>query len=597
MKFFYSRKLLVIGIFLHCVSIRGMEEATKPISWQQLTLKTICAIAYDKLTPDDKVNYRFQLTRLIEDEASAFTGSTLTEIRVVLAELNGKTFTGIPKALIRLWSGSSVSSSGFSPDLQEGLPVDDLATFSSKPKYDFHDADLDIIKNLNRDLLSPRSKASFDDRALILKHVVLSTSGSPAPDIPSPRPSLQEVMPPASPLPVALAMPRPHSTTPDDLMPPGLTRSPVSSPSSSSDSEVEVGTFNDFSEATADQIYVQKKMGLEVLSAPSLESLEKRALDLGLSISPRGDSPAPSGSEPLFSTPMPAVVENPVFETRSPDESLLLPAEQKNPSIAQLAPPAPAVRPNSAPPVVQVHVIARPQSPASSHSSSASEVSSASSCASAQVLSPQASAHDEPPIIQTTARSESPTPLILASPDDEALWPSEQSESSSPATSSRPASPLVPPTLENNASPKASTVPLIDLSQLTLEQLKEMDPEHFTPHARARLLQLLEEKKAQMGPIDPAAVRPELVPDGNGSAEVAAGSNTLIRTLEAAGIFLAVWTATETVVAYKNIPQEDWDNAKKWRNKLDLLAHKTGSAMASRPGQLKDIIKRKFAGQ
>ena len=53
----------------------------------------------------------------------------------------------------------------------------------------------------------------------------------------------------------------------------------------------------------------------------------------------------------------------------------------------------------------------------------------------------------------------------------------------------------------------------------------------------------------------------------------------------AAGVAVIVWTTTETILAYKNISQEEWDNAKQLHNKLELLAKRTGNAMLSRPKQ------------
>lgn len=54
---------------------------------------------------------------------------------------------------------------------------------------------------------------------------------------------------------------------------------------------------------------------------------------------------------------------------------------------------------------------------------------------------------------------------------------------------------------------------------------------------------------------------------------------------EAVGVAAVIWTATEAVFAYKNIPKKEWDTQKGFLNKLALVAKKTGQSMYSRPQQ------------
>jgi len=301
--------------------------------------------------------------------------------------------------------------------------------------------------------------------------------------------------------------------------------------------------------------------------------------------SPQSASPMPIANNPLFDQEV---------ESRSP-ESPLLPQEPTPLKPVLLAEPALPIRPNSAPPCLQPPSIVRPASPAISRASTES------SSASRELLMPSAAAHEDnspllPPDIQSTARAETPTttldftptptlahdngPLLSASP----ALPNDSCLNSTPARS-RSSSPMREPI-------NPSAVPSINLSKLTLEELKEIDPEDFTPRTKSehsRLKTVLEQAKAandQSNQPQPPAAEPD-----------AENSNKLITTLEVAGIALALWTATEVIVAYKNIPQEEWDNARKWHYKFDLLARKTSNAMASRPGQIKDFITKKFTNR
>lgn len=64
-------------------------------------------------------------------------------------------------------------------------------------------------------------------------------------------------------------------------------------------------------------------------------------------------------------------------------------------------------------------------------------------------------------------------------------------------------------------------------------------------------------------------------------------SNSLITSLEISGLVLLAWVTAETIIAYSEISQKEWDEAK-GIHKLALLASKTGDRMMARPGQLFD---------
>lgn len=260
--------------------------------------------------------------------------------------------------------------------------------------------------------------------------------------------------------------------------------------------------------------------------------------------SPRSSSSSSDSElEASVTKPMPMpTANNPIFLDATESRS------SESPLLAAEAQPTPIIRPHSAPPSLrQSPPLVSPSSPSVSSSSS-----SQSSSASQEVLMPSAIVHEE-------SGSRSPSPI---------------------------------------RAPIEKPVPSINVSQMNSVQLQEIDPTHFNPRAKSeyheRLSRLVEEaRKSQEAHSDKPNVPEEQPP----AAHAENTSNKLITTLEAAGVALAIWTTAEALMACKNISQEEWDNAKKWHYKLDLLARKTGNAMASRPGQVKDYIAKKFTNQ
>lgn len=73
-------------------------------------------------------------------------------------------------------------------------------------------------------------------------------------------------------------------------------------------------------------------------------------------------------------------------------------------------------------------------------------------------------------------------------------------------------------------------------------------------------------------------------------------TSTLARVSEIAVIAAAAWVTTEAVIAYKNIPQKEWDAHKGFLNKAALVVKKTGCALYHRPGQGVCLIRRLIRG-
>lgn len=220
------------------------------------------------------------------------------------------------------------------------------------------------------------------------------------------------------------------------------------------------------------------------------------------------------------------------------------------------------------------------------------------------------------------------------------------------ATPERISSPLPKPhnSPEMESINRNSAVPTLDFkaSEMSLAELKEIDPISLTPRTRESLAARIEflQERAK-GPVsgDPKGeivddgymqrvwTTPEAAaerarravtcsadtPPGRPVPQVIPGSpeeshrvavpqtpeqqwhqndlptnkdnppsegSRLTTVLEIAGIALVAWTTAEVIFAYKNISQKDWNNAKRLHNKIDLLARKTGNAMISRPGQV-----------
>lgn len=188
----------------------------------------------------------------------------------------------------------------------------------------------------------------------------------------------------------------------------------------------------------------------------------------------------------------------------------------------------------------------------------------------------------------------------------------------------------IEPIVQNNTSPTID----FKASEMTLRQLQELDDQSLTPRSRESLASRIEDLKTRpqglqegnlkgddvdskalqnIGSVKdmdahsaghaadlpaprsinqdkPATLGEQLAgsdtkKDGVPHAPLPTGDSKLVTILEVAGVALAIWTTAEVVLAYKNVSQEEWDNAKRVHNKIDLLARKTVKAMFSRPGQ------------
>jgi hypothetical protein len=91
--------------------------------------------------------------------------------------------------------------------------------------------------------------------------------------------------------------------------------------------------------------------------------------------------------------------------------------------------------------------------------------------------------------------------------------------------------------------------------------------------------------------IVPKLIEPKLEMPGDSTVISWIDSEYFIHCIGITVVLGVIWTTVETYFAYKNISKEEWEQADGFAKKSALIAAKTGSAMASRPGQVVNCIR------